>query len=89
MVNSAVVILHKTDAMLNVRDVLRCRVENGIDVIVSHEVSEWLKFGVHMEMCDGESCGIANVKGLVKCFAKRRDGLVIEGTNGAKFNVFR
>ena len=88
MVNGAVVILHKMDTTLNVRDMLGCQVENDVDVIISHEIGEWLKFGIHMKMGDGEVRGVADAKGLVECIAKQGDGAVVDGTNGAKFNVF-
>ena len=70
MTNGVVAILHETDAMINVRDMLECRVENNGDVIISHEIGEWLEFGIHMEMGDGEVRGIADVKGLVECVTK-------------------
>ena len=58
-------------------------------IIVSHEIGEWLEFGIHMKMCDGESCGIVNAKGLVEGVTKQGDGAVGDDTNGVKYNVFR
>ena len=68
---------------------LGCWVKNNLDVVISHEIGEWLKFLIHMKMCDSEVHSVVDAKGLVECVTKRDDGAVVDGTNGAKFNVFR
>ena len=66
MMNHGVAILDKTDAVFNVGDVLRCRTQNNFNVVVSHAIGEWLKFRINMQMCNGESCSIAALEGLIE-----------------------
>ena len=49
---------------------LGCGVENNSDVVISHEINEWLEFGIHMKMCDGEARCVADAEGLVEGIAQ-------------------
>ena len=77
----------KTDAMFNDRNMCSGRTGNHGDVVFLHEILEWFKFWVHMEVCDGEACVVAQSKGLIKACTQGHDGPVGDASNGAKLDV--